>query len=201
MTLGKSGKSAVARSTKPSAESIVKRILAARHGFLKSVAARLLEKAENLNVDQLEFILAHAPDLAGRAAPLLYEVASRLGADHIIDALRGLWLQYGRPTPLRCPRCGFNAVAPDLTCIVCQSRLDESEVKEAMGFREALRRFALTADPGLVREAAEAGFVLVNHEIHPPSVRPLLGFYVELSLSRGEREILLAALRERGEKR
>ena len=186
------------RSTKPTAESIVKRIASNSEAFLKAVAAALLEEPDKLSREQLEFIVSNAPDLAGRAAPALYHRALELGAEGVVGALRSLWLRYGRPTPVRCPRCGFNAVTPQLACMVCGAELDEEEVKEAMGFREMLRSFALRADARLVEEAARAGYVLVDDDIHPPSVRPLLSFYLELRLTRKEREILEAALRSRG---
>ncbi len=182
------------RSSKPTMESIVKRIVAAREGILKALAARLLEEPEKLDREQLEFIVANAPELAGRAAPALYEVALRLGADDVIDALRSLWLQYGRPTPIKCPRCGFHAVAPDLSCIVCGAQLSEEEVKRSIGFDALLEEFAERADVRLVEEAASAGYVLVDGEVHAPSERPLLQYYVELYLSREERERLRRVL-------
>lgn len=185
------------RSTKPSLESIVKRVTANAAPFLKAVAALLLSEADKLTVEQLEFIVSHAPELAGRAAPALYARALELGANWVAGALRGLWLRYGRPTPVRCPRCGFNSVAPDLSCVVCGAQLSEEEVKKSLGFPEALRSFALRADLKLVEEAANAGYVVVDDDIHPPSVKALLPFYLELHLSGAERKLLEDAIRAR----
>ena len=185
------------RSTKPSLESIVKRVSSNAEAFLKAVAAALLAEPEKLSREQLEFVVSNAPDLAGKAAPALYARALELGAHWVTPTLRSLWLRYGRPTPVRCPRCGFNAVAPDLSCMVCGAQLSEEEVKESIGFREALRSFALRADPRLVEEAIRAGYVVLDDDIHPPSVKSTLPFYVELHLSKAERRMLEEALRAR----
>ena len=146
---------------------------------------------------QLEFIVANAPEVAGKAAPLLYQRAIEIGAYHIVESLRHLWVMHGNPTPISCPRCGFRAVTPNLTCMVCGAVLDEREVKDSIGFKELLRDFAERADPRLVEEVLRAGFVLVNHEINPPSLRSALRFYVELYLSRDEKDILKSIVEKR----
>lgn len=185
------------RSTKPSLDSIIKRVLASSQVFLKAVAARLVEEAYSLNQSQLEFIIVNAPEVAGRAAPLLYQRAVEVGAHHVIESLRHLWNMYGNPTPITCPRCGFRAVKPNLTCMICGAMLDEREVKDSIGFNELLRDFAERADPRLVEEVLRAGFVLVNHEVNPPSLRSALRFYVELYLSRDEKEVLKSIIEKR----
>jgi hypothetical protein len=178
------------RSTKPSVESLIKNIMRNKESFLRALAGMLIEKAERLTVEQLELIVSYAPQLAGRAAPILYREASRLGADHIIEALRSLWLRYGHPTPIRCPRCGFHAVAPDLTCLVCGATLSEEEVKESIGFRDMLRTFARRAPRQLVLEVLRAGYVVVDGEVRAPSMRRPGEYALELYLSREEKRIL-----------
>ena len=190
---------AESRSTKPSVDSLVKRILASKDQFKKAVAARLLErKGEELNLEQLEFVVANAPELAGRSAPILYRVAKRLKAEHIILALQTLWNKYGLRTPIRCPRCGFYAVTPDLTCMVCGASLEEEEIKKSISFRERLESFLQRAPTPLVREIYQAGFVLLDDEIHPPSMPPS-GFKVEVHLNREERLLVKKFLEEREE--
>jgi hypothetical protein len=185
------------RSTKPSAEGIVKNVLRNKDSFLKAVAAKLLERGPPYSVEQLELIVGAAPDLAGRAAPLLYQEARRLGANHIIEALRDLWRRYGRPTPIRCPRCGFYAVTPDLTCIVCGANLSEEEVKKAVGFERLLADFARRSEPSLVMEILRAGYVILDDEVKPPSMKKPGEFGVQLFLTNRERRILEEIVRER----
>jgi len=187
---------AEARSTKPSVESLVKRIVAGKEMLFKALAARLLER-EDLTLEQIEFIVAYAPQLAGRAAPRLYRAAAKLGADHIIDALRTLWELHGAPTPIECPYCGFRAVTPAMECMVCGRVVEERDLKEKIGFRDLLVRFAEEADPALVEEVLRAGFAIYDGEIKPPSMRARAPMGVELFLSRGEREAVREVLARR----
>ena len=187
---------AEARSTKPSVESLVKRIVAGKQMLFKALAARLLER-EELNMEQLEFIISYAPDIAGRAAPKLYRIAARIGADHIIDALRTLWEQYGKPTRVECPYCGFRSVTPNLECIVCGRAVEERDLKEKIGFRRLLERFAEEADPVLVEEAARTGLVLYDGDVKPPSLRASSPLAVELFLTKSERDLLKSILSRR----
>jgi len=187
---------AEARSTKPSVESLVKRIVSGKEMLFKALAARLLERDE-LTLEQLEFIVAYAPQLAGRAAPKLYRAAVKAGADHIIDALRTLWEAYGAPTPIECPYCGFRAVTPAMECLVCGRAVEEGDLKERIGFQDLLLRFAEEADPVLVEEVLRAGLVVYDGEVKPPSMRARAPMGVELFLTRREREALREALARR----
>ncbi len=184
------------RASKPTVEGLYRNLDRNRRFVLKAIAAKLLER-ESLTPEQLDFILAYAPDLAGKAAPHLYRQAVRAGADHIVDALRALWIQYGKPTPIECPYCGFRSVAPDLTCIVCGKTIEEHDLKKSIRFAEKLEQFADTAPRSLVLEVLSAGFVLYDGEIKPPSMRSSSPLAVELFLSREEKELLKKRLEER----
>ncbi len=191
---------AESRATKPSTESIIKRILASKDNFRKAVAVRLFElKQDDLSLEQLEFIVSYAPELAGRAAPILYKVAKKYNAEYIVSSLQVLWNKYGRRTPLKCPRCGFYAVTPDLTCMVCGAVLSEEEVKRSINFKDRLREFAKEAPTPLLREVYQAGFIVLNDKIHPPSMAPRAGFRVEIHLTSDEKVILANELKARGE--
>ena len=187
---------AEARSTKPSVESLVKRIVAGKDMLFKAIAAKLLERDE-LTREQLEFIVSYAPELAGKAAPRLYREASRLGLDYIVDSLRYLWDRYGKPLPVRCPYCGFRSVTPSLTCIVCGRSIEEVDLKNSINFDNLLKRFAETMDPSLVEEVLRSGIVLYDGELHPPSLRSRVPLAVELFLTRRERKLLEEALARR----
>lgn len=185
-------------SSKPQPEAIARRIEAQRDVLLKAVAARLVERrGEDLSLQQLELVVQAAPEVAGRAAPLLYRAAAKHRADYIADALRGLWIRYGSPTKAECPRCGFRALTPEFTCLVCGSSVDESEVKQALGFEGLLESWALTAPSEMVREALRAGFVYYEDgEIRAPS-EPHSAMALQLFLNRRERAVLEEALKKR----
>ena len=180
------------RATKPSIDSLVKNIVRNGPALRKAVAA-ILAQREDLTSEQIDFIIANAPEVAGRAAPRLYALARRKGLGHVIDALRVLWVTYGRPTPFTCPRCGFRALTPDLTCMVCGASVSESELKDSIDFERLLEEMALER-PSDALQAAEAGFVLYDgNQLLPPSARVPGKPYIELYLTRSERELLRRA--------
>lgn len=184
------------RSTKLTEEAAMKRIAAARDNLLKAVASKLLADGKVDSRERLQFVVAYLPEAAGRAAPALYRIALKLGAQDVIDALRSLWSQYGRPTPIACPRCGFLAVTPDLTCMVCGAALSESEVKRSLGFPKVLESLASRLHPRLIEEILAAGYVVVDGDVEPPSMAPQ-GFRVVLHLNRDEKELLRRVLLQR----
>ena len=185
------------RSTKLTEDVALKRLLAVKDNLLKAIAAKLLSSGAELDRGRLEFVVTYFPEGAGKAAPYLYQVARKLGADDIIATLRPLWAQYGRPTPVRCPRCGFLAVTPDLTCLVCGAQLSEGEIKRDLGFPNTLVAVARRLHPRLVEEMIGAGYVVVDGDVNPPSLGPQSGFRLVLHLSREEKELLKKVLEER----
>ncbi|MEB3806301.1 MAG: TFIIB-type zinc ribbon-containing protein [Desulfurococcales archaeon] len=182
-----------ARKTKPTAESIIKRIINSRQTLYKAIAAKLLER-DTLSLEQLEFIVTYAPELAGRAAPKLYRIAKELNADYIVDTLRYLWQRYGTPTRVRCPYCGFDSVTPDLTCIVCGRSVEERDLKEEIGFDRLLADLARSGHRDVVEEILRAGFAVYDGEIYPPSLRSRHPYGVILYLTRREKMLLKSLL-------
>jgi len=182
--------------SRPDPESVARRVLGNREVIVKAVASWLLERGSLDSESKIEFIVSNAPEVAGRAAPRIYYEASSRSLGHVIDSLRDLWLAYGNPTPVVCPRCRFNSVTPDLHCMVCGSSLGEDEVKEANGFAEKLRVFGEREREELVEEAIASGMVYLDHEIRPPSMRGK-GYALPLYLSRRERLLLASILRSR----
>ncbi len=184
------------RVTKLTEEAALKRIVASKDGLLKAIAAKLLSERKVDSVERLQFVISYLPDVAGRAAPELYQLARRLGAQDVIDTLRQLWAQYGRPTPIACPRCGFLAVTPELTCMVCGAELSEAEIKRSLNFPKVIEDLASRLHPRLIEEILAAGYVVVDGDIEPPSMA-FQGFKVILHLNREEREVLRKALQAR----
>ncbi|MGC9071169.1 MAG: hypothetical protein ACP5HK_00510 [Acidilobus sp.] len=181
---------AESRSSKLTDEVALKKVTAAKDNLMKALANVILSRGTRLTREQLEFIVSYAQEAAGKAAPYLYHEAKRLGADDIVDTLRSLWLQYGKPTPVECPRCGFRAVTPDLACLVCGAQLSERELKEHMGFSRLLIETAKRLHSRLVEEMISAGYVVLNGEIRPPSLAPRDGFAIVIHLSRAEKDSL-----------
>ncbi len=184
--------------SRPTEESISKKILAQRNLFLKALATRLLEQPERLDSVRLEFIIHHAPDAAGKAAQALYEAAKRLGREDLAEALRALWEQYGKPTAARCPRCGFKSITPDLSCTICGATINEEEFKRSVDLDRMLDEWASSAPPELVREAATASIVYYDDGFIKAPSEPRRPEAIQLTLGRGEKAILEKTLGLRG---
>ncbi len=183
-------------TSRPSTETIIARLRATSQNLYIMASAYMLEKLEKLTPEQLEFIVANGGPVAGKYAPKLYRAALELGRKDLIPQIRYLWETYGNPTPLECPRCGFRALTPELTCMICGHEASEREVKKVIDFEEKLRMFAEEASPTEIREALERGYVLVGERVKPPS-GPREPFDVEIRLDKHELEILRRALEVR----
>ncbi len=182
------------RVTKPSEESLLKKFVNLRDQFMKAIAGRLLEKDEVNSRERLEFIIAYAPEIAGKASPKLYRIAKQFNANDLIDTLRQLWNQYGFPSPIKCPVCGFNSVMPDMNCIVCGSLLDEKDIKNEINLKEQLSMLKRVYNDKLIREILDSGYIVFDGEIKPPSLKEKDKISVSLHLNKDEKEILLKLL-------
>ncbi|MGC8566248.1 MAG: hypothetical protein ACP5I6_02650 [Caldisphaera sp.] len=182
------------RVTKPSEESIIKKVLLSKEQFMKSIASILLEEGKINDRERLEFLIAYAPDIAGKATPILYQIAKKLNANDIIESLRQLWNMYGKPTPIKCPRCGFNSVMPDLTCIICGAILDEKEIKESLDFQNSLKDLTRHYNTRLIEEIINSGYVIYDGEIKPPSLLEKDRISIAIHLNKNEKDYLKALI-------
>ena len=120
----------------------------------------------------------------------------------LLDRLRAQWntswIKNKHPTlPVECPRCGFNALMPDLTCLVCGVSVGEKELKKHLKFAEMLREFAETSPLEEVKKAYSYGYVyLSSYGVKPPGT-PRDPLDIELVLTREERELLKQILESR----
>jgi len=170
--------------------SLVKRIEFYKDNVYKYLAVKAL-KARELNEELAEFIVYRAPEAAGRVAPELYKILKNNKL--ALDTLRNLWERYGRPTPLKCPICGFRALTPDLTCMVCGGTPREEEVKEANNFLEELKYAMKEWHARLVEEVVRAGYVYYDYmdgTIKPPSMMKQGGIGAQITLNLHEKALL-----------
>ncbi|MEM0491430.1 MAG: hypothetical protein QXR02_05300 [Acidilobaceae archaeon] len=150
------------------AKSLIKRFEIYRDELYKFLASKIISENRELNNEIIEFIVYRAPEIAGKATPLLYKAS--IGAPHIIASLRELWERYGNPTLLRCPRCMFKSLTPDFYCLVCGATPGEAEIKTIMRFEDELRYAASQWHSNLIIEALNSGYVYYDGEIKPPSL-------------------------------
>ncbi len=184
-------------SSRPSKQAVASKLLANPRPVYLYAAAYVLEKREELTEEQVEFIVSNAPEIAARYASRLYEAAVKHGRRDLVAMLRSAWEQYGHPTPVPCPRCGFRAVTPDLVCMVCGYELDEKEAKEAIDFEARLREFAEMYPASDVREAVERGYVIVGVDYLKPPSADREPTDIVLHLDQRERELLRRLLVEK----
>ncbi len=183
-------------SYKPKVEQLVKRVQRYYDNIAELISMNLLRVREKLTVEQLEYVVAYGRRAVAANIQRLYEEAKRLNRTDLIPQLRYLWEEYGRPTPIPCPRCGFRAVTPDLTCFVCGAVLSEKEIREAVDFDVVFREFLETATIEELRETLERGYVLLGETVKPPTARRE-PWDIELFLNKKEKELLKKKIYEK----
>ena len=183
-------------SYKPSTDTIISRLRRYYTNIAKIISMQLLRLREKLTPEQLEFIILNGEEVAGLNAPRLYQEILRCKRLDLLGNLRMLWERYGRPTPFTCPKCGFRAITPDLTCIICGSSVSEKELKKSIDFREKLVEFGEEASISEIKEVLEKGYVLMGEYVKPPSARRS-PYDIELFLTSEEKKILSSILKSK----
>ncbi|MCS7099092.1 MAG: hypothetical protein RMH84_02765 [Sulfolobales archaeon] len=185
-----------------SADDITKRLVRSSERVLPVIAARLAHVLDNPSADQLEFIVVNIGDAVLDLAPRIYTWIGRSGRKDLLGTLKYKWSSTWSRTrtpvlPIACPRCGFNSLMPDLTCIVCGHSTTEKELKESIGFSSRLRELLNSVDCSELKKLANYDYVLVNDiEIKPPSFNRL-PIDVEVYLSKTDKEMVREAYRSR----
>lgn len=178
----------------PSLDAAMRKVERVKEGLVKLAISYYLEKGKELDEEKLEFIVTQGQEVLVPHIQLLHREVRRRGLDHLIGYLMSSWELYGKPTPLRCPHCGFRAVTPGLECFVCGSPIREDELKEANDFREKLIEYAEVADPFELEKIVRSATVLWGETIKPPDA-PATPYDVEISITERERELLKKYIR------
>ena len=185
-------------------DTIARRFRRNLEEMYRIIAVSILELRDELDPETLEFVVNNIGPYVLAHAPRLYREAKKYGRDDLIERLRAewsrAWISIRKTTlPVQCPRCGFNALTPDLTCLVCGSAVDEKELKEFLGFDKLLHEFVELYPREDVEKAVKYGYVLLNSlGLKPPTAQrePL---DIEIVLSSNEIELLKNLLRERAD--
>lgn len=175
---------------------MVKRVQRHYENVAELVSMNILRIREKLTTEQLEYIVTYGRRAVAANIQRLYEEAKRLKREDLIPQLRYLWEEYGKPTPVPCPRCGFRAVTPDLTCFVCGAVLSEKEIRKAVDFDLMFQEFLETASIDELRDALERGYVLLGETVKSPISRRE-SWDIEIFLSKHERELLKKKIYEK----
>lgn len=185
-----------------SAEDVAKRLIRNSDRVYPVIASRLAYVLEKPTADQLEFIVSNVGDAVLDLAPRLYRWTLEAGREDLLGTLRykwaSTWSRLRTPVlPVRCPRCGFNSVMPDLSCTVCGALLSEREVKVSVDLVRRLEELARSMTCSELGNLLRYDYVLVNDlEVKPPSASRLV-VDVEVYLGREEKNLLKKVYEER----
>jgi ribosomal protein L37E len=186
-------------ASKPTIEALVKRLQRNMDKVYQLISAYILEHRDHLSEEQLEFVASYGGRILLPYMDRLYREALRLGREDLIASLRAAWEKYGRPSPIRCPRCGFRAVDPGLTCMICGYTLSEKEARRQLGFEDLLVMVASTSPRSLVEELLDSEAVYVSSRgIYPIHRAPREEAGVVLELTPRDKKLIREAIR--GEK-
>ncbi len=177
------------------AEVVAKRFMRYSERVYPIIASRLTMLLSRFTPTQLEFIVYNIGDSILGLAPKIYVEVKKAGRDDLLQILRNkwanMWLRNKLPVlPAECPKCGFNALMPDLSCLVCGASVSEKEVKEKMNFKDAFIDFVNSLTCEQLSDLIKYDYVLVNGLglKHPKEKRTLID--IEIYLSRSEKEIV-----------
>ncbi len=151
-------------SYKPSLDTVLKRIERHKSQLYKVIVYNILENipVKKLSMQQLEFIVSYGAEVLIPYISDLYKVLKERGRDDLIPALQYIWEKYGRPSPIECPKCGFRAIMPDLSCLVCGYIVKEDYVRERLDFDTKFNEYIKNASVAELREVIDIGFVLLS---------------------------------------
>lgn len=159
------------------------------------IAQMILEIRDNLTQTQLEFIVNNLGEAVLAYAPRLYREALRYRREDLIDILRATWkkswVEKRYPIlPVECPRCRFDSLMPDLSCIVCGEVVSEEELKRYVGFDRLLQDLVKSHSEEEVLKTITYGYVYLNSLGLKPPTRDRDKLDIELALSAREKMYL-----------
>lgn len=155
---------ASAYSSKPSPETLIKRIKRDRKTLFEVVVSKVLELVEKPTPRQLEYIVANGGRALLGEVEKLYKLAVAYKMDSAIEVLKHVWNTYRGKGFVECPRCGFNAVSPERYCIICGYVVSEDYLRAALGFEEKFNAYLKTASIAELNDVLKLGYVLVGEK-------------------------------------
>ncbi|BCU71185.1 hypothetical protein [Stygiolobus caldivivus] len=178
--------------TKPKSRTIINRLSANKDALMEFLAMKLvrIKDLEKLSEEQLEFVVYNTRNAIKDLGPRLYEVCVKRGRNDLIDILRSNWTLYGINSPVKCPKCGFNAIMPDLSCYICRYVISMKQIKEELNVLQMLFDYYKIDQDGF-KEIMSAGYFYYSWEgILPPSKQQKDVFKFEIILNKEEKEKL-----------
>jgi len=183
-------------SSRPDALTIAKRIKRYSEDVYPAIALTLLNLRDELTLEQVDFIVNNIGKAVLNVASRLYKEVIKFGRDDLLSLLRRVWRvswleNRSKTLPLECPVCRFNALMPDLTCLVCGSTVSERQVKEFINFKESLKSFVSSLSCEDIKNLLKYDYVLINGiSIKHPTLPRDVNIDVELYLDKDEKTLI-----------
>ncbi|MGC9009683.1 MAG: hypothetical protein ACP5I7_03610 [Sulfolobales archaeon] len=152
---------------KPDMERLSSRIRRNIDKIRSLISQIILESGVEINQEQLEFIASsEGPWILGYA-PLLYKYATKFGREDLISNLRYQWVKWWSLSrdpeiPPECPRCKFNSLMPDGTCMVCGYSPSPSELLSYYKFDDYINNLVRRNDLAKLKTILSKGYVLIS---------------------------------------
>lgn len=163
-------------SSKPSLDAVLKKINRLKTEIYGFISYKLITEYSKLNDKILEFIVLNGNKYVVSEAPTIYRLLIKHNRVDLVPNLNYLWEKYGKPTPIKCPKCGFNAVGPDQCCTICGYVVSENYIREQIGFNEKFQKYVSEASVAELIDLKNVGFILVSSDgvYHPRFSHKLL---------------------------
>lgn len=149
-------------SSRPTREMIVKKAKRMANVFSEFIAHKILEESTDLTPSQLEYVILRGGRAALSEASRLYKIAVKMGREDLVSHLRYLWNTQGPKGMLECPNCGFKAIAPDRSCMICGKVVSEDYIREQLSFNDKFEIYIKTSSVAELNEALNHGYLLLG---------------------------------------
>lgn len=168
--------------------AILQRVSKLKERLGPIISSVILANKRELSQEELEYIIHYGGRALLPHMSELYELCKKSNRDDLINILRELWDKEGHPLPIKCPFCGFASVTPSFECLICGRVVDESTVKEQIGFNDLFDLFLELSDIETLRKVCEDRAVAYNpkYGLKPVSKEVQEGYQYVIPLSEDE---------------
>lgn len=189
-------------TTRTDVETVAKRYNRHKEVINELIANKLVQMFETLPPNLLDFIAVSVKDSVLSITPKIYGQIVRENRTDLVEILKIKWFdgwvsKRHRTPPITCPKCGFNSLMPDLSCLVCGSTVSESQLKRHVGFEKSFERFVGELSCDELRDMLNYDLVLLSSEgIKKPTV-PRSPVDIEVYLTPREKKMIREAYTNR----
>ncbi|MGC8975106.1 MAG: hypothetical protein ACP5KB_02775 [Thermoprotei archaeon] len=182
-------------TTRTDVETVVRRYNRHKEIINELIANKLVQMFETPSPSLLDFIAANVRDSVLSVAPKIYWQIIKEKRTDLIEVLKIKWFNAWvskrfRIPPITCPKCGFNSLMPDLSCLVCGSTISELQLKKHVDFEKSLEKFVNELPCSELRDLLNHDLVLLNSEGIKKPTDPRSPVDIEVYLTPKEKKII-----------